>query len=115
MHRSSLLFSTLLLAAAAVAAPARSAEPAQSLAVSANDPASLHGNAAILRAQVLLDRARFAPGEIDGQAGSNLARAVRGYQAAHGLGVDGTIGTKTRSSLNSGDTAPILVAYTLTA
>lgn len=115
MQRSSLLFAALLLASPVIAAPAPTSEPAQSLAVAANDPATVSGNAAILRAQVLLDRARFAPGEIDGQAGSNLARAVRGYQAAHGLGVDGTIGAKTRAALNAGDTAPILVAYTLTA
>jgi lipoprotein-anchoring transpeptidase ErfK/SrfK len=114
MHRSPLFLATLLLASPVFAAPAPASGAAPSLAVAANDPATVSGNAAILRAQVLLERARFAPGEIDGQAGSNLARAVRGYQAAHGLGVDGTIGAKTRAALNA-DTAPILVAYTLTA
>ena len=85
------------------------------LVASANDPATVDGPAATLRAQILLDRARFSPGEIDGQAGSNLARAVSGYQAAHGLAVDGRIGAEVWASLNAADTAPALVPYTLTA
>lgn len=115
MYRSSLLFAALSLAFSTIAAPVQTSEPAQSLAASANDPATVDGPAAALRAQVLLDRARFAPGEIDGQAGSNLARAVSGYQAAHGLAVDGKMGAKTWASLNANDTAPVLVPYTLTA
>ncbi len=115
MHRSSPLLAALSLAFLVVAAPAQASEAAQSLAAAANDPATVQGNAAILRAQILLDRARFAPGEIDGQAGSNLARAVSGYQAAHGLAVDGKMGAKTLASLNASDTAPVLVPYTLSA
>lgn len=115
MHRSSPLLAALSLAFLVVAAPAQASEAAQSLAAAANDPATAQGNAAILRAQILLDRARFAPGEIDGQAGSNLARAVSGYQAAHGLAVDGKMGAKTLASLNASDTAPVLVPYTLSA
>lgn len=113
---SKLLIALLFGSASALAAtPVPSAKSAAPLAVSANDPATVDGAAATLRAQVLLDRARFAPGEIDGQTGSNLVRAVRGYQSAHGLAVDGKMGTKTRASLNASDTAPVLVPYTLTA
>lgn len=115
MLRPSAIALALLLGTALDASAAGAAKPAQSLVESANDPATLQGDAAILRAQILLDRARFAPGEIDGQAGSNLARALSGYQAAHGLDADGEMGPKTWESLNTGDTAPVLVPYTLTA
>lgn len=92
--------------------PLQAQEPA--LADAANQPGTTTGMAALLRAQVLLDRAHFSPGEIDGRAGSNQRRALNGYQAAKGLPATGTLDAATWAALNDG-AAPVVVSYTLTA
>lgn len=67
----------------------------------------------MLRAHVLLERAHFSPGEIDGQSGSNTRRAISGFQKANGLSETGELDAATWQALNR-DSAPILIQYTLT-
>jgi lipoprotein-anchoring transpeptidase ErfK/SrfK len=70
--------------------------------------------AAVVRAQILLDRARFSPGEIDGQYGEDLADAIKGYQQAHNLKVTGVVDAATWQSLSRGRQLPLLKAYVIT-
>jgi lipoprotein-anchoring transpeptidase ErfK/SrfK len=70
---------------------------------------------AVLRAQVLLDRAHFSVGEIDGIFGTNMLNSLNAYQAAHDLPTDGAMNPDTWEALDvDAETLPILVPYTIT-
>ena len=66
----------------------------------------------VLRAQVLLDRAHFSIGEIDGVMGTNALHAVAGFRAARGLPSGNSIDAEVWKALNV-DSAPALVEYAL--
>lgn len=57
------------------------------------------GGPTALRAQILLDRARFSPGVIDGQWGQNTEKAVFWFQHAKGLQATGEVDQATWSAL----------------
>jgi lipoprotein-anchoring transpeptidase ErfK/SrfK len=102
----------------AMAAP-KSAPPAVVLTAEAVNEAgktlSADGktdSAAVLRAQILLDRAHFSSGEIDGAAGSNLKMAIAGFQRKNGIKDSGVLDTATWSALNA-DPAAALAVYTV--
>ena len=70
--------------------------------------------AGTFRAQILLDRAHFSPGEIDGRSGANFERALRGFQQARNLPVTGKLDEPTWTALNT-DTATAVVPYRIAA
>jgi len=67
----------------------------------------------VVRAQILLDRARFSPGEIDGVYGDDFGVAVKGYQENHALKPTGTIDAEMWGLLNR-DAGPVLLTYAIT-
>ncbi len=66
-----------------------------------------------IRLQVLLDRAHFSPGEIDGKFGENAKKALRAYAEAQQLPGSDTLTDAIWQKLSS-DTQPVLTTYTIT-
>lgn len=106
---------TPVVAAPAVA-PAAPSPLAQAVNAAAFDPAATTPEAKqayLTRAQVLLDRAHFSPGVIDGREGSNLTLAISAFQEARRLTVDGKLSPAVWDALVA-DAGPALTDYVIT-
>jgi lipoprotein-anchoring transpeptidase ErfK/SrfK len=64
----------------------------------------------VVRAQILLGRAHFSCGQIDGDFGTNLQKTVTAFQQERNLPVSGNVDSATWSALNA-DKAPLLIPY----
>jgi lipoprotein-anchoring transpeptidase ErfK/SrfK len=69
---------------------------------------------AVLRAEILLDRAHFSCGQIDGRYSQNLKNAIQAYQSAHQLRVDGVVGPSLWKLLNQ-DSAEAVIEHKISA
>lgn len=113
--RSITTLAAALMSVAQVAGAA--AQPTSDTAVTATVPAGLLSgkrSQRILEAQVLLDRAHFSPGVIDGYSGGNTRRAVEAYQRANGMAVIGKADEGLIAALRSAHGGETLTRYTVT-
>ena len=67
----------------------------------------------VVRAQILLARAHFSCGQIDGSFGTNLQKTVSAFQGERQIPTSGNVDAATWAALNQ-DLAPLLVPYTIT-
>lgn len=67
----------------------------------------------LIRVQILLDRARYSPGVIDGRNGENLQNAIKAFEKAKGLKVDGKLDDDLWAKLIEGASEPALVEYAI--
>jgi lipoprotein-anchoring transpeptidase ErfK/SrfK len=70
-------------------------------------------NPTILKAQVLLDRARFSPGVIDATGGENFKKALAAFQERQQVKPSGRLDAPTWEKLNANVSEPALIEYAL--
>src|SRR5437016_6660337 len=97
--------------AATPALDAQAVNDAQFSAPSGKGRARGPSPATTIKAEILLDRAGFSPGQIDGQTGSNDQKALAAFQAANALKPSGHLDAETWSRLTATSNDPVLVEY----
>jgi lipoprotein-anchoring transpeptidase ErfK/SrfK len=96
---------------AVAASEALNADTVNQAQVSPKSKARTAASAVLLRAQVLLDRANFSPGVIDGKSGENAKQAIAAFQKARGLRAEGKLDQETFAKLVETGSEPALIAY----
>ncbi|HEY9236430.1 MULTISPECIES: L,D-transpeptidase family protein [Phenylobacterium] len=97
--------------------PASEAPVAQAVQAARLDQMALDPEAArgvLIRAQVLLDRAHFSPGVIDGAPSEAMGLALTAFQQARGLPVTSALDPATWDALTRNDEQPVLADYVIT-
>src|SRR5689334_16516734 len=79
-----------------------------------NGQAQNNNSAVIVKAEVLLDRAGFSPGVIDGHDGDNFRKAMAAFQRQRGLDPTGKLDGDTFDALTAMSEDPIIGEYEIT-
>ena len=97
-------------------APLQTVPPAPATADKPDVATEAPPNPFAIRAEALLARARFSPGVVDGQFGSNLKNAIAAYQTARVLTASGAIDGQTWQALLAEPTSapPVARSYVIT-
>ncbi|HEX2215610.1 MAG TPA: L,D-transpeptidase [Xanthobacteraceae bacterium] len=69
----------------------------------------------VLKAQVLLARAKFSPGVIDARGGENFSKALSAFQSENGLQPTGALNQESWTKLAETSSDPIVIEYTVRA
>ena len=67
----------------------------------------------LIKAQILLDRARFSPGEIDGKLGDNFRKALTAFAVNQGLNSTDELTEEVWRELTATSSDPVLTEYTI--
>src|SRR4051812_47803475 len=70
-------------------------------------------SSAVVKAQILLDRAHFSPGEIDGKLGENFKKAISAFSAEQAVEARSELSEEVWKKLTSSSDQPVLTEYTI--
>src|SRR5947209_717149 len=109
-----LLFSWVCLASPAMGAGVDAASINNAEFNASKPPSEDKINALVVKVQVLLDRAHFSPGEIDGKLGENAQKALKAFADAKGLAINKPLTSEVWSALIATSPDAIIVDYKIT-
>lgn len=77
----------------------------------AKQPATDKISASVAKLQIMLDRTRFSPGEIDGKFGENAQKALKAFAEQSGIAFEKTIAPELWDRLSTASEGPMIVDY----